>query len=373
MEMITQPMRRVSALMTTLNRLLHEQTDGLDISIYQPAGHLPEEAATARQQLKTHLQSVRQALSEEGLDPSTLNSVLKEAESLTENNDDFWQNQDGGLAIFIDRNDTKTLSVGKAFDNLVVVSCEYHLKPLMALAANVDAYYLLSLSPNEVKLLRGSALGIRELHVEGLPHSYEEVMSKKGYSPSSFAASGGESDLKTFFKEIDEAVRRFLGNSEWPLLIAGDEHYEPIYREVNQYPHLSKAYFPGNPDHYEIEDLHRKASAHLKSDFIESQKRVLIQLAWKELPENIQTSLPEILSSASQGRVEVLVVPEDIQCWGSYDASQDKMSLAEKPGLNSVDLYESAARITLDRGGEVFFLRENQIPHGADIMAQLRS
>ncbi|MFT4641080.1 MAG: hypothetical protein ACI8T1_004415 [Verrucomicrobiales bacterium] len=381
MQTINQPVRRVSTLTSILSTLMNEQSEVPHVSIYQAAGRLPADAEQARIQLKTNLQTARNLLLGDGVNEEEVDALLKEALSLTSQSgkDDFWNHQEGGLALFITADGIKKLSVGRAFDNLVVASCEYHLKPLMALAANVDAYHFLSLSQNDVKFLRGSALGIREVEVPNLPSSYKDAMATLGYPPDSFAASAAESHLKVdhkhlkmYFKTINAAVFAFIKGSEWPLLVAGDSAYEPIYREANQFAHLSEAFLEGNPEHLEFDDLHSKASALLKSDFVESQKRTLINLAKEEPPETIGTDLTEILAAAGQGRIETLVVPVNAQSWGAYDADENQIYPAKGPSMSSVDLFESAARLSLNNGGEVFFLEANQIPKRADLMAKFR-
>ncbi len=371
--------QRVSTLTSLLSRLLEEEGDSPHISIYQPAGRLPAEADQARIQLKVLLQTARERLAEAGVEDECAEALLKEITALTktQGNDDFWNHQEGGLALFISGGGMEMISVKKAFTPLVVISSRYHLKPLMALAANVDAYHLLKLSQHEVQLLRGSALGIREVEVVGLPASYEEAMDRLGYPPDSFAASAAESHLKvdrphlkTFFKEINQALCAALGNSDWPLLIAGDTRYESIYRDINEYAHLSEAYLEGNPEHTTLDTLHRKATDLLKSDFIESQKRTLLRLAKQEAPDTISTDLDEIITSASQGRIETLIVPTDSHRWGIHEA--DGSTVEETSPLAKADLYETAARLGLENGAEVFFLEANQIPKRADIMAKLR-
>lgn len=95
-----------------------------------------------------------------------------------------------------------------------------------------------------------------------------------------------------------------------------------------------------------------------------------MQLTKEEPPERISTNLEEILAATAQGRVETLIVPVNTQLWGVYDADDQQIHHADGPSMSSVDLYETAARLSLQNGAEVFFLEANQIPKRADIMAK---
>ncbi|MGK0189216.1 MAG: hypothetical protein ACI9R3_005033 [Verrucomicrobiales bacterium] len=370
--------RRVAALTEKLDDLLAEDSEGPHVSIYQAAGRQPDEANKARVQLRSHVTAVRRQLTRSGESDSDVEALLAPLVKL-DGDDGFWNHQQGGLAIFAGQGTVEVIPVAHAFENMALVTRRFHLKPLMGLAANADAYHLLCLSQKEVKLLRGSALGIREIELDDLPESYEAAMDALGFPSDSFAASAAGSNLKVdhehlkkFFREIDAPISAYLLGTDWPLLLAGVDYYESLYREKNNYPHLSDAYIAGNPEHRDLEEMHEEATKLLKSEFIESQKRALIRLAKIEKPENVITELADVIESAQEGRIDTLIVPYDAQKWGNYDLKDRSLETMDEPNGRNVDLYETAARLALQNGAEVFFIKANQIPNRAELMANLR-
>ena len=377
----TTEIRRSDELLKELETLLMNDEIGAHVSIYCPAGRMPSEAMEGRIAFKNALADAERRLGKIDHDTDAISRCLSELRSLPDDMD-FWNRQKGSIAIFINSSGGLILEIPAPLSTRAVVSANYYLKPLIALAANLDSYFLLKISQKEVSLLRGSALGLREVKCPGLPESYSGAIDHLGYGEESRKRAAAESnfkpreeELKVFFREIDSAVSRYLQGSDVPLIIAGDCGYEKIYRDINNYENLVLAYIEGNQEHVTNRELSEKASVLLHSDFKESQRRALNRF---KLMDNVHDGrvareLEDVVNAAVSGAVEMVFLPGDTDIWGTFDPDGSPMiSRCEGPSMASTELYEFAAREVLSTGGEVFFLEERQLPTDAKAIAVLR-
>ncbi|MEC5129096.1 hypothetical protein VSU19_20205 [Verrucomicrobiales bacterium BCK34] len=376
----THRIRRVERLLDTLDDLLSENAEEAQrVSIYVPAGRTHDDVPESRLQLKGAFKEVGKLLDGNGgeeildiLEDEIGPYLDKESEE-----SEFWQHQAGGLAIFADAETVRVIQVPESFSPQCSYSTKWFLTPLLELAANIDSYWLLSLSQNEVALYRGSRLGIREVVIPGGNPSFKEsetaAARSSGDDPDIIDAEANKENLQRFFEEVNEPVRKILGDSNDPLLIAGVDFYLPLYAEANTYPNLVEKIVSGNAEHESLDDLHESATDLLYRDFAESRKRELLRL--KELAASgaFVTNLQEILAAASMGRVDSLVAPSDLRCRGKITdpatGSFEKLSPGDPKGF---DLYQTAAELTLSRGGRLFYLEATKMPGGNEICAELR-
>lgn len=290
---------------------------------------------------------------------------------------DFWQNQSGGLAVFVDESSARIVQVPKAFTPNAFLSSRWYLTPLMELAANADCFWVLSLSLNEVSLFRGSRLGFREVGFGEGSHSFEDSATalhrSSGDDPELIDARPDKENLKHWFEEIDGLLQPVLGNDTSPLLLAGVDYYLPLFREVCHYPHLSQSVLSGNPEHLEKATLHEKAAEILSPEFEDSRKRELMRIRTLAGGDLVESELAGVLAAAWEGRVGALVAPSDGICWGRYDFSApNTVTRLELHDPNGMDLYQLAAERVLQMGGEVFYLESARMPLGRLICAELR-
>jgi len=377
----TTKIRRSEDLLRELDDLLMSEEDGAHISLYCPAGRMPNEAIEGRIAFKNALAEAERSLKEMGESSDAIVESLLELRSLVDDMN-FWNRQRGSIAVFVNSAGGLLLEIPAPLSSRAVVSNDFYLKPMMALAANLDTYFLLNISQKEVSLLRGSVLGLREVECPGLPENYADAIERLGYGDESRKQAAAESnlkaredELKVFFQQIDLAVSRFLTGRDVPLIVAGDSSYERIYREVNTYENIAEVYIEGNSEHTDKRDLSEKANVLLHSDFKESQRRALNRFKMMDdvYEGRVARGLEEVIKAAASGRVAVGFLPGDAETWGTSDTEESPViSKSDGPCMASTELYEYAAREILGNGGEVFFLEERQLPTDAKAIAVLR-
>lgn len=62
------------------------------------------------------------------------------------------------------------------FQELVVVSDRFHLKPLLKYFANDGGFYILALSQNQVRLLEGTRHTVNEVNLANMPVTMAEAL-----------------------------------------------------------------------------------------------------------------------------------------------------------------------------------------------------
>ncbi|MDF1740949.1 MAG: hypothetical protein P1U86_17435 [Verrucomicrobiales bacterium] len=378
----THRIRRVERLLDTLDDLLAENAEETKrATIYVPASRTPDDVPQSRLQLKGAFRDLSKMLEEDGDGGGEILDTLedeigpyldKESEE-----SEFWQHQSGGLAIFAEAETVRVIQVPKRFSPQCSYSTKWFLTPLLELAANNDSYWLLSLSQNEVALYRGSRLGIRPVEIPGGNPSFEEseiaAAKSSGDDPDLIDAEANKENLLKFFREVNEPIRKILGESNDPLLIAGVDFYLPLFAKANTYPHLVEKIVGGNAEHESLAELHESASDVLYRDFAESRKRELLRLKELAASDAFVTDLQEVLAAASMGRIASLVAPSDLRFRGKITdpgkGSYEEMTPHDPEGF---DLYQRAAELTLSRGGRLFYLEAAKMPGGNEICAELR-
>src|SRR4028119_234127 len=154
---------------------LVEQPQGLCVSIYMPTVQLSSETQQNSVRFKNLLRQAEAELEKYELHPTDPSQFLQPASELDE--DEFWQQQNAGLALFISEGFFRFYRVPIDLIELVVVSDRFHLKPLIPLLSGDDRFYVLTLGQRDVRLVECNRYGItREVEIEGLPKSMDEAL-----------------------------------------------------------------------------------------------------------------------------------------------------------------------------------------------------
>src|SRR5688572_6060726 len=154
---------------------LATQTDGTYVSIYMPTTPIGRDTQQAYIRLKNLIKEAEQKLSERGLRTPEAVELLKPAEALIED-EEFWQHQSDGLALFFSKEKFYSYRLPLHFDEVVVVNKRFHLKPMLPLFTGDGQFFVLALSQNMIKLLQCSRDHVSEIELEGVPTSLDEAL-----------------------------------------------------------------------------------------------------------------------------------------------------------------------------------------------------
>jgi hypothetical protein len=373
-------------------KALLEVREGPAVSLYMPTHRAGPQTRQDPIRLKNLLRLAEARLAELGLRAREAARVLAPAAALLEDTI-FWRHQQDGLALFVGGGLFRHFRVPFPFEELVVVTERFHLKPLLSLFTGDGRFYVLALSQNEVRLLRGTRHSVGQVELETVPPSLAEALKYDDFErqlqfhtrtpgvggprAAIFHGHGAGVDdqkdnLLRFFQQIDRGLREILREERAPLVLAGVDYLLPIYREANGYPHLTAEGIPGNPEARTPEELHRAAWAIVAPHFRQAQEAAAArfrQLAGSGLAS---ADLREVLPAAAHGRVETLFVAVGVQRWGRFDPARGAVELHAAAEAGDEDLLDLAAVRTLVSGGTVHAVPPEEVPSETAVAAVFR-
>jgi hypothetical protein len=346
--------------------------------------------------LKNLLKDAEEKLTTGELRASGGRDLLASAESLI-TDDEFWQHQSDGLALFLSAAGIHQYRLPQHFEELVVVNERFHIKPLLPLFTGDGYFFVLALSQNAVRLLQCTRDNFSEVNLPGMPTSMDEALQfddperQLQYHTSSSSPGGagkrsavfhghgvGVDDEKPnilrYFRMVNQGLHELLHNQNAPLILAGVEYLHPIYKEANEYPHLIEQGIEGSPDRWNAQELHEQAWQIVEPLFTRSQEEAMDrykQFAGSENGKGIN-DLKKIIRAAIRGQVETLFIVTNLQQWGRFDPEANSIQLHEEPEANDEDLLDLAAVQTILNRGTVYALKAEEMPESSPIAAILR-
>jgi hypothetical protein len=373
-------------------KILIQRREGPCVSIYMPTHRVFPETRQDPIRFKNLLREAEERLKAGGLQSQGAKKLLKQAKSLIRDGL-FWQYQADGLAAFISSDVFYHYRFPLKFDELLVVTDRFHIKPLLPLFTHEARFYILALSQNEVRLFRCSRYSIHEVELEGVPRSLSEALqyddperqlqfhtrapAAGGERAAMFHGQGvGKDDAKDnilrFFHQVDHGLQKILQEERAPLALAGVDYLLPIYREANSYSHVMGEGVTGNPEGLQPEELRREAWRLVEPYFLKVQQEATAQYKQLAGGDRASNQIEKILPAAHDGRVDFLFVAVGVQQWGTFDPITFSIHLHKEPGPGDEDLLDFAALHTLLNGGTVYAVNPEEVPDGAPLAAVFR-
>jgi len=377
--------------MTELKTLLAGYS-GRHVSLFMPTHRVGRELEQDPIRLKNLLREVEQRLQDKGLRSPDVREMLKPAQHLLQE-PGFWRNQSDGLAVFFTPETFHYYRLPLPFEELVVISNRFHLKPLLPFFASDGHFYILALSQNQIRLLEGTRHTVDEINLESMPQSMAEALQFERFDKQSqfhtgtSAAHTGDragvfhghdpSDeeknaLLRWFHKIDDELPNVLVGRQSPIVLAGVEVLFPLYKKANSYPHLVEEGIPGSPEALRPEELHAQAWPLVQPFFMQAQEQAVAQYRQLSGTGQTTTDVKEAVLAAHQGRVEALFVALGVQVWGAIDLSTNTVHVHEDHEPADEDLLDLAAVQTLLNGGIVYAVEPEQVPEHAPLAAVFR-
>jgi len=367
-------------------RHLAKPAGGPCVSIYLPTHRAGGEVTQDSIRLKNLVAEARKDLVALGSRAPQADQLLVPATQLPHDHD-LWDNLEDGLAVLLTATDTRTYRLPDSVEELVVVADNLHLKPLLPFVAEGALFYVLALSQNQVRLLRGDRYGVNDVDLAGVPRSRDEALrfdDRESQLHSHGAARIGlgrvsatfhghgvgrdthQVDLERFVNQVDTGVRHIIDNGA-PLVLAGVETTVAVYRDVSHHANLVDDAIIGSVDQLSAGELHSRAWP-LVQDLFDRERRAMAQAVLEDSVPSVHT-VAEAVAAARSGRIAAVFVPVDVQCWGSYDVDTGEVSehVNRRPGDR--DLFDLVAVEALVHGGHAF---TGEVPGPGPVAAALR-
>jgi hypothetical protein len=364
------------------------------VSIYMPTQRVGREQQQNPVRLKNLLAKAETELLANGLRRPKVQKLMQPAEELLWDKD-FWQHQGDGLAMFLSNEFFVKYRLPADFKELLLITKNFHIKPLFSVLNRVGKFYILFISLNDVRLFQGTADSISEIALN-FPTSMDEALGADdperflnlhSASASTNEAKGGaaifhghnpaddeKKNILRFFQSVNESLNALLEDKNLPMILAGVDHILPIYREACTYDNILEDSLSGNPDKEKLKDIHKQACQIAAPIFEESQRTAVEKFErLRGQKSNLATGdLSEAVKAANFGQVETMFVPVDEQKWGRYDPQTNQVTLESSPRPENEDLLDLAATQTILNSGQVFAVSREQLPGNGDLAAILR-
>ena len=235
-----------------------------------------------------------------------------------------------GVAAFLGRGFSRAIHLPEPVASCCLVGEEFHLVPLLYLLGRHRRFHVLALSSNSVRLVRVEGGLVETLELPGLApdmraalqgHDRDDYLGLHTTAAGAVAGHGAmfhgqavgiddeKKDKLLFFRMVDRAVHRALGNDGAPLVLATTHANQALYREANTHAHLLEECIPGNPDRVKADQL-ANAGFELVAplaaeEWAKPVRRVLGGLGLGHVEEDPG----HLKSEARDGGVEILVLP----------------------------------------------------------------
>ena len=364
------------------------------VSIYLPTEPAGPQTRQNPIRFKNLVAEAEKRLTQQGWDSSRAEKFLEPIRALDV--PEFWRHQNEGLAVFIGQDFFRYYRLPLNFEELVVGSDRFHLKPLVPLFTSNGKFFILALSQNEVRLLQGTRYSVSEIYLDGkVPQSLAEALkydlpqehlqmhtgnpNPAGGKSLIFHGHGvGSTDNKNeiwrYFQKIDAGLQEILAEVRSPLVLAGVEYLLSIYKEANSYQNLLDEGITGNPENLKPEELHLKAWHIVQPYFHQSEEaaaRRYEELAGANTGK-ASSNLEEIVKAAYHQRVDSLFVIPDEHQWGRFDPETNGVELHPEAQPKDEDLLDFVTVHTFLNGGHVYTKQPEKLPEDGKIAAILR-
>jgi len=305
--------------------------------------------------------------------------------------DDFWQHQGEGLALFAAPGLFRRYRLPVEVAEQVVVCDSFRVRPLVPLVSDNDTFRILALSQHAVRLFEADRYRVRELDLEGVPRSIEEALAYDDDTPRVHRAGGGghnfhghgaeeeqeKVELERYFRAVDHGIHERYGVTGTPLVLAAVGHYQPLFASISTaHTHVLEEVVEGNPERRSAQELHA-AAWEIANRFLSNDGR---RAAWRRFGDAsgtglTATDLSTVVLSAAVGRVDTAFVAPGPPILGTYDVETSTVRVAGTDGPSEefrVDLVDEAVLQTLAHGGSVMSVDASDLPDGCDVAALLR-
>ena len=369
--------------------------EGPCISIYMPTHKAGSEIEQDPIRLKNLLDRAEGMLEEEGMRSPEAQALIAPARDLVQMRR-FWRHQSNGLALFISKEDMRFYRLPLDFEELVVVSDRYHLKPLLPMLSGDGRFYILALSQNDVRLLQGTRNSIGQVQLKDVPKNLAEALkwddpdehlqwhtgtrNVVGERPAMFFGQGmGSADdpdilIRRFFQKVADGLQEILAEERAPMVIAGVKYLRPIFREASEYHFILDEGIDGNPEELSDQELHDRAWPLVAPEFTGAREDAInrFRLMQGRDLDMATGELEKIVPAAANRRIEILFLSLGFEKWGIFDPEIGSLEVHESEQPGDQDLYDFAAIQTLVNGGLVYVVEPEEVPGGKPAAAIFR-
>ena len=346
------------------------------ISVYLPTSPLTQDNPENRLALKNAASAALKEVEAQGVRTPQI-AVLNDIFEDIIDDSEFWARQGNSLAVFVSEERVFTFRLANQLSPMTEVADRFYVKPLLRAVTVPQSAFVLALAQGSVRLVEVSAdMPAFTVPVAGMPTDIASavgVSSVLDRSPSGRIQGdeGRKVRMRQYARKVDAALRSMLVGRETPLILAAAPPLEPIFRQVNTYPHLVEETLEGNPEI--ISDADLAAAARVVLDRLHTEQLAEMREKFGDLESAGLAShdLHYVAKAATYGVVSALMFDIDAFVAGTVD-DDGRVTLTDENDAVSYGVIDEVVRRALATGATVMAARAADLPEGAHVAALLR-
>jgi hypothetical protein len=364
------------------------------ISLFAPVAREGYRTTKAELELKTLVERTEALLVADGLPAAEASRMLRPVAQVAEDGLRGIEGaKTGGMAFYIAPDVEQSFLSPFALPPQASVGSCFELRPLLAHLERDTGFAALTLSPNEVKLFRGSESALMPVDLpEGTPTSLTDYAGKISFEPKlAYHAVGpgapgtvvgkwsGTSARDREVKLLDEytlhlckVVVTQLGSDAPPLVIVADERVEALARKHLEGSVRLTDSVPVSPDRLPEGELLQRCWKAV-SDHHERERAAELERYRNALGTRYTAStVSDILATARAGEIEVLLTSPGRSIYGRYDDASGRVDVHPERQAGDSDLVAMAVDEALVHGTRVLLAPEETFARDCPMGAILR-
>lgn len=277
----------------------------------------------------------------------------------------------GNIAIFRKNDFLRFVSVPIDIQETCVVADTFHIKPLVKWAQQDQEFLVVGLTFDGAHIFKGSQSELKKIDSAVYPESLKRWDNDGGYS-SLKEKRQHNAELQHTMEWLAGWVDDLVKGVNTTVFVAGNKDYVKAFiKNFNS----DKLYPETIAPHFSLEnayDVCKNVRALLRLDSAAKLNQTLEQFDLALKSKTVKTNLFQIAKAAISGKVEKLIVAEDLNVFGKMDQATGGIALHPKDMNHEDDcLLDDLAQTVLLKGGEVTVVKRSEIPRGLPVMAVL--
>jgi hypothetical protein len=290
---------------------------------------------------------------------------------------DFAAHRDPALVIFSSDQFTLVETLPKTVAESVVVSADFHIKPLLPLLAENRRFFILALSKTKVRLLAATPFSTQEVPLEHLPADAQAELDSQAEASAPTDKAVMEEARRALLvespKRIAASVKAALGDDAAPVVVIADPQVAGHFLKETELPRILQDFVAFNPFSIPDAELLAKALAVMQPILANEIETILQQINARlgTSEPTVAIKLEEILMGAATARVDVLVVAEDETIWGRFSPNSTLTAHGTR-APHDEDLLNQAVVLAMRNGARAFAVPRERLPRQVPAAALLR-
>ncbi|MGI6730337.1 MAG: hypothetical protein ACOX5F_00355 [Anaerovoracaceae bacterium] len=366
-------------------------TEGPFISLYQPTHRRSPENKQDVIVFKNLVKEMEKSLQQKY--PKRENQPIIDLFTKLGNDKGFWNYTSDGIAVLYAAGQAIIYKLNRPVKELLVVSDNFHIKPLIRNFQSADCYHALGLNREGFTLFNGNRYGIEEVSLEEdhIPNNFKEALGEYYYSSyiSNRAAGGAQgtggyhsyqdkskiihADTEKFFRFVDNAVlENYSKPTNFPLILIALPEYHSLFRKISRNPFLLEEGIKTNYDILTVDKLKDEMWKVVEPIYLKKTEELIKNFENSKAKSLASDDMAEIAKSNLNNKVSTVLIESDKIIPGRINRTTGEIEKGELNHYEFGDLLNDMALWVIQNGGNAVMLPKERMPTTTGIAAIYR-